>query len=196
MHLTEIIKNQFFPAIADNLNTNIEGRYLFSGNKTNTRAVTDLDKQTNIINNTITSNYYQGNSTILSMQVSENLTLTYGVTADHVAFKNLIACANKAISSDLSNNQNEMAETSRLLQTTIDQLINLHSNISNNIKAIEDANDSLKSKKVNIASDLAKIDDVDQATLMMEFKSEKNALIGTFKIAAEMKDMSLLNYLK
>jgi flagellar hook-associated protein 3 FlgL len=195
MQLSETIKNQYFPAIADNLNTNFQGRYLFAGSKTNVRPVANLENHTNVINNSITANYYQGNGDILTAKVSDNLNLAYGINADNAAFRNIIAGANKMLSSDVSGNQKEMAATSTLIKTSLDQLIALRASINNNSKVIEDVQDSLETKKFYLEKEFIEINAVDHPTLSIAMAQEKLTLFSSFKMTTMLSEMSLINFL-
>jgi len=62
------------------LNTELGGRFLFSGSATNTKPI-DFNNTANF-QDVKAGKYYQGNDEILSARIKETTTLDYGVTAD------------------------------------------------------------------------------------------------------------------
>ena len=131
--LTNNAKNKYFPVITTNLNLNFENRFLFAGSRTDTKPVNDLANLTNIVNGVVTSNYYQGNSDVLSAQISDSLNLSYGVTANDSTFKNLIAAINNLITSETSEDGSLLATAFDELNSSLQDLTQMRANIGNNI---------------------------------------------------------------
>lgn len=100
-HLLEVV--------ASALNTKHNSRYLFAGSKTSTPPV-----QVPVPNPTTfgvtDNNYYQGDSVILTIHVDDDVTLSYGMTADRAGFQQAIA-ALKAATQAGKTNDNELMET-------------------------------------------------------------------------------------
>ncbi len=86
--------------LVSQMNTQYAGRYLFAGSAIGTIPVslTGYDSASGKAATSIPDNsYYQGDSNILSVQVSSQQTLSYGVTANNPAFEeSLRACQSVA----------------------------------------------------------------------------------------------------
>lgn len=74
------IASTFLDEAVGVVNTELGGRFLFSGSATNTKPI-DFDNTANF-QDVKAGKYYQGNDEILSARIKETTTLDYGVTAD------------------------------------------------------------------------------------------------------------------
>ena len=89
--VTELARNML-EQTASVLNTQYNGRYLFGGSETKTAPVdvssTSYPAATSP--SSADSSYYQGNSQLASVRVSDSQTVSYGVSADNTAFEKLM----------------------------------------------------------------------------------------------------------
>lgn len=79
------------------LNTQFEGRYIYSGSKTTTAPVGDILHNSNLFRGEATSNYYRGNEELATARISDGVEVTYGINANAPAFKEFIAAMHEAI---------------------------------------------------------------------------------------------------
>ena len=107
--VTESARNML-EQTASVLNTQYNGSYLFGGSETKTAPVdvssTSYPAATSP--SSADSSYYQGNSQLASVRVSDSQTVSYGVSADNTAFEKLMRAMNLAASnSPLTDTLNE-----------------------------------------------------------------------------------------
>ena len=97
------------------LNTKMAGRHLFAGTDIDTKPVDTSDPlwvaQTSP--SVANTSYYQGNTTKLSVQLSETLTVNYGVLASDPAFEQILRSLNLIINN--AGNKTAYAEALDLL---------------------------------------------------------------------------------
>ena len=193
--LTSNAKEKYFPIITTNLNLNFENRYLFSGSKTDVKPVNDLTTSSNIINNVVTSNYYQGNSDILSAQVSDSLNISYGVTANNDVFMELIATINNLISSETNEDGSLLGDAFDQLNISLQDLTQMRANIDNNISSIE-ANNNTNLASIEYLNDtIANLTHTNLPEAMTQFNSDYAALTASYMIYGKLSSLSLANYL-
>ncbi|KKB96375.1 flagellar hook-associated protein FlgL [Candidatus Arcanobacter lacustris] len=195
IQLTNLIRNTYLPTIENSLNINLEGKYLFSGTATNIEPVVHLSTTSNVLNGTATSNYYQGNDTILNAQVTDTININYGVTADNQVFQDLIACANNLITADKKNDTKALSESMDTINKIVTDLTSLRSNMANNTVTINSANTSFQNQKLTITQIISEANDTDFPTAMIKASSNTNILMASFKLLNMMSQLTLVNYI-
>jgi flagellin-like hook-associated protein FlgL len=195
MGLAQIVKTNFLPTIKDNLNSQFQGLYMFSGSKNDVQPVGDILNSSNIINGVITSNYYNGNNVKISSGVTESLNLEYGITANEKVFQNLIAVANKFISADENNDNSIMNESSVLINQTIEELVQLRAKCNNHEKSVKDANLGLNNQKEYYNQVITGIVETDIPVVMTELYNHKGILEASYKAFAIINKMNLTDYI-
>ncbi|PIR37312.1 MAG: hypothetical protein COV35_09450 [Alphaproteobacteria bacterium CG11_big_fil_rev_8_21_14_0_20_39_49] len=119
----DVITDSYFQSIESILNTRYDGIYLFAGTKTDTKPVVNANSS-NVDSTTLVTNasYYQGNSAIASVNISQSEVLSYGVTANDPAFQELIGAIHLLIEADASGD-------TELLGKALDMANNAHDSI-------------------------------------------------------------------
>lgn len=193
--LKDYIKNNYLPDIANALNANLEGRFLFSGTSTNTLPVANLNKASNVINGVATANYYQGNDEISSTFINEEHLISYGVTADNQIFQTLIASANKIMEADQNNDIEGLKALGDELNQSISDLVSLKSNLAMKDKAVESNNKMLSTHLQDIKQTLQNDIEVDIPAVTAELFKVQNIWQALGRVYGIMKNLSLAEYL-
>jgi flagellar hook-associated protein 3 FlgL len=125
--------NQYLESLVQDANSQFDGRYLFSGTKTDTAAITvTRDAQGNIQNVA-----YQGSDTDLTFPVGQGRSATASVTAQ-AAYMNVLA-AMKSLRDDLNNTQGLSSQDQQAA-------------LSNDLSAISDAQSSFLAQTAEVGS--------------------------------------------
>ena len=193
--LASVVKNNYLPLIESNLNTNLEGRYLFSGTATNIVPVSNLSTNDNRINNTATANYFSGNGTVLTAQITEETQLSYGVTADNQVFQSLIALANSTADADKNNDLAALAQSEDVINQIIQDLTTLRAEVGNNMKAIESANNGFAIQQVTLSSMLNDVNATDFPSTITQITNYTTQLQASYKVLNLMYQTSLVEYI-
>ncbi|HWL74926.1 MAG TPA: hypothetical protein VNQ74_13740, partial [Burkholderiaceae bacterium] len=113
--VTESARN-LLEQTASVLNTQYSGSYLFGGSETKTAPVdvSSTSYAAATSPSTADTSYYHGDSQLASVRVSDSQTVSYGVSADNIAFEKLmramnLVASNSPLSSDTLNEALDLA---------------------------------------------------------------------------------------
>ena len=178
------------------LNQSHSGKYLFSGTKTNIAPVKNIDKVSNIIINTVTANYYVGGKQNEYSKIDDNVTLNYGIKADHKSFQELISAFHYGIASVANKEVNDDVFESAFDQVnnSIESLISLRTSLGHHIKSIEKVESINDKSKQSIEKLLSNEMGVDILEKAREISKQHTQLIASYKATNKIQGMSLANY--
>ena len=177
------------------LNLRIAGRYVFSGSDIDTLPVdlTDPAWTAQTPPSVINTSYYQGNAAINSVQVSETLTIDYGITADNSAFETLLRAYNL-----LANNPTNITalnEASALVHQAIDAIANLQGVLSTQANSIEQQTDKNEQDKVYLKELSSMIKEVDLPSASVQLTETQTQLEAAYSASVRVLNLSLINFL-
>jgi flagellar hook-associated protein 3 FlgL len=182
--------------VVDSLNLRYEGRYLFSGSRTNIPAVNDdILGHSNIINDQISANYYQGDEFVMSIQASDTLSLDYGVKANETAFQNVFAALHQSIETDGTLDDTIIAKAIDFTNNSIEQLTQIRARLNNNnviLNATNDSHDDLKIYFSEVVGDITATD-IPEATIRAA--SHQTTLQAIFQTYARISRLTIADYL-
>lgn len=188
--------------LADILNTNFDGRYIFAGQKTTKMPFSVVD-DTLIYNADGTPG--DGSEKNISREISKGVTidlLTNGssiTTADSAANKELGALLNnivKALDGDGLDTEALSGELLSDIDIHLDNVLRVRSKIGaihNRLEAAESRNES---ENINLNSLLSQREDIDIAEKYMEYSVMKTVYQASLATGAQILQPSLLDYLR
>jgi len=180
---------------ADLLNQQVAGRYLFSGSDIDTAPVNLSDpawipqSAPSVANST----YYQGNSTITSVQVSESHSVAYGVTADSAPFEKILRAYNV-----LFNNPTGLADRSEaldLIKQGIDGIANIRGVLSTQAKSVTDQIDKNEQDGTYLGELSSNIKETDIPSASVSLTEVQGQLEASYSASVRVLQLSLVNYL-
>ncbi len=189
------IADSSLKVIAENLNLNFEGRYLFAGSKTNFKPVDDIASMSNMIEGTATDNYYNGDNITISSKAGNNLNVQYGVKANEEGFQELIGAIHTAIQGHNDKNEALVAKAMDLASDAIGSLVQIRARITNNINLLDKTNETHKSMNIYL-NEVLNADlktDIPKATL--ELSSNEATLRATYMTFSRLSRLSLTQFL-
>ncbi len=180
--------------IADALNTQVAGRFIFSGSKTNTQPVADsVSTASNIVNATVTANYYQGDDLTFSIQASKNLELEYGIKANNPAFQKLIAGIHQVIDKEQIGKDFLDPE---LLDQAIEDIIAVRASINSDIIALEGVNDQHRAVELQLNEVQNNIVGTDVVQTSVKISANQSILTAIFQNFARISSLNLTQFLR
>ncbi len=192
----------FLGQLVSNLNTRIDGRYLFSGTNTLRRPVDVNDPgfaqpPPERIPSQPNTSYYKGNNQVFQVRVSESSLVTYGVTADAPAFEKLMRALNLARTADVGppSDKERLSEAKRLAEEVIGDLAGLRTQVGGIRAQIETAKDSHEDFKLILGKQINDVENVDVPELTIRLSDERNLLSSSYQAIAESTRLSILNFL-
>jgi flagellar hook-associated protein 3 FlgL len=194
--VTESARNML-EQTASVLNTQYNGNYLFGGSETKTAPVdvssTSYSETTSP--SSVDTGYYQGDSQLASVRVSDSQTVSYGVSADNTAFEKIMRAMNLAASNSPLSTET-LNEALDLAVEGIDELGLVQTRISNASASIENASayqTEYLSYVQTLGSDLTS---VDVAAVTAKLATYQAQLTASYSAIAKVQSLNLASYLR
>lgn len=124
-------------SLSSQLNTTLEGRYIFSGTKTDTPAVDTANFPSLNSAGETTNAYYQGSNRDTTVRVDDNISITYNIRANDPAFQKVFAALAVAQQGDISNNDEDLARAFDLAEQGLEEIISVQAKANSNKISIE-----------------------------------------------------------
>ena len=189
------VAQNLLDVVAGQLNTKANGRFLFSGTQTNTTAVVfPVPDPTTF--GVPEANYYQGNSTELSVRIDDTITIAYGMTADRTAFQESIAAMKAAIQGDATNNSTLLTTALTLAESAIASLAGFLAEIGSDLSTIEQAKQRNEDFILFVEQSISEIQNVDIPSAITQLTADQTILQASFLSIARVGSLSLVNFLK
>lgn len=209
--LTKIWLNE----VVDYLNVEMDGHYLFSGNKTDTIPVVMPDPLTTPATSPIAAvnpstapdySYYKGDQGVLSTRIDDDSDLAYGLKADAKPFERIIWAIRSVAAIDLGAvtpteartvyDAAEKALDSALDPISRDSINSLQYSIASSVNTVKNTTENLKTYKAFTEITVAEIKHVDDATAAAEFSAIQQQLEASYTALARASQLSFVNYMK
>ncbi|MDD3021072.1 MAG: flagellin [Alphaproteobacteria bacterium] len=195
---TAVTANQASNALDETqsvLNMKIGNRYVFAGTNIDTPPVdlTDPAWVPQTSPSVVNSSYYQGNSTITSVQSSESHVISYGVLASDPAFEQLFRAYNLVLNN--SGSITELTEASGLIRSAIDGIANVRSNLSINAKSMEDQIYQNEQDKVYLKELTSNIKETDIPSASVQITEIQTQMEAAYSSSVRILNLNLHDYL-
>lgn len=181
--------------VADELNTSIEGRYLFSGGRTNGPAVM-TPVPAPFIAGVPDQSYYLGDSQDLTARVEDHMEIAYNVRANDPAFQKLFAAINLGLSADLTDSQTLLADATEMIAGAIDDLTGVRARVQQNtvnITQVSERHEQLKLYWKGITERISKTDLLSAST---EVSTDQAILQASFQAFSVISQLKLTDYIR
>jgi flagellar hook-associated protein 3 FlgL len=177
------------------LNLRMAGRYVYAGSDIDTQPVDLADPlwTPQVPPSVANSTYYQGNTTINAVQMSETLTVNYGVLASNAAFEKGLRAYNLIVNN--SANKVAIAEALDLLQQSVRGIADIRGALSANSKTIEDQTQQNDEDIVSLKTLITNIKHTDIASASVELQEVQTQLEASYSASVRVIRLSLHNYL-
>lgn len=179
----------------NSLNVSIGGRYLFSGTAVNTRPVDISDplwvaQSAPSVANT---GYYQGTTDILSTQLSDNMSLNYGVIASNSAFEKMLRSFNVAMNNAASIP--DLQEAYDLMYEAVEEMSVLQGILSDRANVIESQVARNEEDQTILKSVISDLKEVDVAEATIKFNQIEVQLEASYATSTKVMRLSLIDFL-
>lgn len=192
----------------DFINTSDGSRYLFSGSRTSTAPFdsTHLPNPGSLgssVSSPVPAGYYAGNDTAQQARVDDNVTISYGITADNPAFENITRVANYLANlpagSPSSSNPADvtaMDQAASLMDQGIAGLQSLQGTLSLQSAQVQQVQQNHQNF-INLAqTNIQSLESVDSAQAITELNQVETNLQASYSTVSSLQQLSLVNYLK
>lgn len=176
------------------LNTKYDDRYLFGG--TNAAAApVDVTGVTFALD-TVDTSYYGGSSGTLSVQVSEEQTISYGINADASAFEKALRALGTVAAADNSLDGIDLAAVLDLVIEAVDGVATLQGNTSVAAASVERAVATQQDLQDFYTNAISSVRDVDVTAIAAQLTAYETQLQASYAALAKLQSLSLLDYLR
>jgi flagellar hook-associated protein 3 FlgL len=178
------------------LNTQYDGQYVFGGARTSTAAV-DLSGFAPGAGSTTTADtsYYKGDAEISSVRVSDDETVSYGVTADNTGFEQVMRVL-KFVANSSSLSSSDITQALDLADNALSATTTVQTRLSSAASQIESAS-ALQSDYMSFAQTLASdLTGVDIAAVTAQLSTYQAQLTASYSAIAKIQGLNLASYLR
>lgn len=196
LNLTEIAKSML-QQVSDNLNVKYNGRFLFSGAKTNTPAVDQHEVlNSNLIDGEPTASYYQGDNFVFEVRASENLEVKYGITGNDPVFQKFIGAMHAVIEYEANGDDEILAKASELMDDVVPGLADLKSRVDSDKLTLDNSNLQHSRLEVQLQQFLNDTVATDIVQASIDISMNEAILTATMQTFAKTTGLTLANYIK
>ena len=184
--------------VASLLNAKLDGRYLFSGSRTDTAPV-DLAAlpggYTIPTADGDSVGYYQGDSFIFATQADDTLSVDYGVTADETGFERLIRAFDIVIKSPPTD-RDALTHALVVVGQALDDIPDIRTKIGSSLFMLELVNKRHTDFQLYSERTISDIQNVDAAEVMTKLNADSVSLQASYMAINTLSQLNLLNYLR
>jgi len=180
------------------LNLEDDGRFLFSGNYTNTRPVDQTGLPVGYTLPTADGDaigYYQGDATTLSVQADENFEVDYGVTADEAGFERAMRAMHMVIIGP-PNDRATLEDALSVINQAIDGVSDIRTRIGASRAALENVNTRLTDFQLFSEKTIGELENTDITEVITIMNADQVAVEASFSIIARLSDLNLVRFLR
>jgi len=178
---------QFFRQVLQISNTQVSGRYIFSGFKTDTAAFS-ADDNLNVT--------YNGDDNQIRLSVQQNSTVTVNITGqdafmDDTNVFNVLRDLRNALR---DNNVDEIQKTLPRFDDAISQLVKVRAYVGTSLKELEASKYILEDFELNSETLLSNTEDTDMADAVTKLSERKLVYEASLKSTSMITQLSLVNF--
>jgi flagellar hook-associated protein 3 FlgL len=189
--------------LADQMNTELDGRYLFAGSKTNAAPVDFSNYPSSGLSaTTADTSYYQGDDTLASVEIGSQQSLTYGVAGDNTAFEQALRSATLAIQSVSTNSSGQtttdsttLSDAYTLASSALTALSNLQAEVSDSSSRLTTAQSDQATFVGQANAMITSLTQVDAAQATLDVTSYQTQLEASYSALATIFKTNLTSYL-
>lgn len=163
-------------------NTQIGGRYIFAGTKTDTAAFAS-------------DGTYNGDNDSFSVKIGQTTTIAVGSDGDAI-FSNIFDTLNNIISDLQTNNRDGISSALDVLETDSDNISNKISDIGSKMVRMEIKGNILQDSTLANTERLSLLEDADIMEAIIELKSKELAYQASLASSAKVMELSLVDYIR
>lgn len=183
--------------IASLLNVQDDGRYLFSGSRTDTAPV---DQSGLPAAYTIPSasgdaiGYYQGDSTTLSVQADVSYSIDYGINANESGFEEAIRSLHEVIIGT-PNDKTTMQDALSIVSQALNDVSDIRTKIGAARSALQNVNSRLDQYQLYSEKTISDLQNVDVTETITRMNQDQTAIQASFMTLARLSQLTLTNFL-
>jgi len=179
------------------LNTTSEGRYIFSGTRTDTPPI-NADSFPQLLKDGVPdAGYYQGSSDDITIRVDDNVKLTYNVRANDPAFQKIFAGLAMAQKFGGAAGENEdLKKAFDFMEAGVEGIISLRATVNSNKVTVMNNKDRIESLNLYWKGLKESISNTDIVSVSTEVAVNQGILQAAFQAFARISSLKLSDFLR
>lgn len=182
--------------LTSQLNTSLEGRYLFSGTKTNVPPVNTSAFPTLKVDGVPDDSYYQGSKNDVSLRADDNVDIIYNVRADDAGIQNIFAGLAMAQKGNDNGSDADLQKAYDLVSEGLQGVIATRAVVNQNKVSIDNINTQHSSLKLYFTGIKEDIGNADILSLSTQVSVNQGILQAAFQSFSKINSLKLSDYLK
>lgn len=183
-------------SLTELLNTSLQGRYLFSGSRTNVPAVDSETFPTLRQPGVPDDGYYQGSQDDVTARIDDYIEMTYNVRADAPAFQKIFAGLATAMQGHETSNDSQLQQAYDFLSQGTSGLIDMQAVVNQNKVAVNNVSDRHASFKVYWQGVKEEIVNTDIVSVSTQVAINQGILQASFQAFAKINSLRLSDFLR
>ncbi len=180
---------------ASRLNAQLNGTYLFAGGASAAPVdINDADYNLAVDATTVDLAYYQGSDYLAKVQVSSNLAIEYGITADSSGFEKALRAYNLAISAP--EDDATLREAYNLMREAHEEISTMQTILSSQATTLDKQIDENTETLNLLDSMIGDIKNADLAEITIKLAELQTQLEASYSIATKLLQLNLYDYIK
>lgn len=188
--------DSYYQTIANQLNTNAEGRYIFAGTKTDTKPLDPNSFPSLKEDGTLSQTYYQGSSDDISTKVDDGVNLTLNVRGNDAAFRKIFEGLALAKQADINNSDEDLARAYTLVDEGVKEVTALQTSVNANKVTIAQVTERQTTLLLYWKGLKEEIGNTDLVSVSTEVAINQGILQASFSAFAKINDLKLTDYLR
>ncbi|WP_019646339.1 flagellin [Novispirillum itersonii] len=182
--------------LAQMMNLQMDGRYLFSGSRTDTAPVETSKLSVPTVPSTADTAYFQGDNMLASVRVSADQSIQYGVSAGDGGFEKALRSANLVANLTTSPMDDDaLTEAYDLATEALEALLAYQGQMSVQSKRLENAQTAQDDMMALLKDRITGLTAVDTAEVTVELSQYESTLQASYSAIGTMFKLSLTDYL-
>jgi flagellar hook-associated protein 3 FlgL len=183
-------------SLVSQLNTSLEGRFLFGGTRTDVAPVNPDTFPTLEVDGVPDDNYYQGSAEDVLLRADDNTEINYNVRADDMGIQQIFAGLAMAQKGHDANSDADLVKAYDLVTQGLDGVIATRSIVNQNKVAIDNINTRHDSFKLYFQGVKEEIGNADLVSVSTQVAINQGILQAAFQAFAKINSLKLSDFLR
>jgi flagellar hook-associated protein 3 FlgL len=183
-------------ALVSQLNTSLEGRYIFGGTRTDTAPVDEKSFPTLKVDGVPDDGYYSGSQQDITIRADDNTEMTYNVRADDAGIQKIFAGLAMAMKGHDTNSDGDLSKAFDLVEDGLSGVIATQSIVNQNKVQLTDINTRHQSFKLYFQGVKEEIGNADLVSVSTEVAINQGILQASFQAFAKINSLKLSDFLR
>jgi flagellar hook-associated protein 3 FlgL len=191
----------YWKTLTTQLNSNVNGRYLFSGTKTDVPPVNTESFPSTAQPGVPDSNYYQGSMQNLTYRLQDNVEVTHNVRADDPAYQKIFAALSMANDAATGRNtdtsvDDQLKQAYDLLTEGLDGLTSLQARVNSNKVLLDKVTEQQTSQILYWKGVKEELINTDLLSVSTQVAVNEGILTAAFQSFAKINSLRLSDFLR